>query len=324
VYRGGIDPVKEGVSCRQLIEQLVQANPAWMERLAIGAFTARHNVVKVNADGVQDDGTRLQDLPGIRTALGLLGIAETEWQDAIRGALERLADNNVRLDQDIPLAQVVTQLAADPAELADLRKRRKNALRAFNGTQDVSLLKTWEFTLAGASQLPFQHLSRPRQWSVAQLGHGIFHGEAGEHENSMEKRAPGLYPLHDQSQLFVDDLQLEREFEDIDVGEVRDRLFSEITSTMRQRFTYDMDMNCTKRRRPMTRPAGSGSTMLLPSWMRWSAWSRTRWTPRAWTWKARTMRTMRKSTPWSALPTSSRRPWAAPAGARNSSCMRCC
>ena len=242
-FRGGADPVKDGVSCRQLIDHLVEANPAWMARIAIGAFTAKHNAVKVNAEGVQEDGTRLQDLPGIQTALGMLGIAEAAWQDAVRDALERMVENNVRLDQDIPLAQFVTQLASDPHELADLRKRRKNALRAFNGTQDVSLLKTWEFTLAGGSQLRIPHPGHGAQWNLGQVGMAIFRGESGDHERSLEMRAPGLYSLHEKSQMLIDDLQAEREFEDLDLDDIREDVFSSITSIMLDRLVYEMDMN---------------------------------------------------------------------------------
>ena len=242
-FRSGIDAVKDGISCRQLIVHLAEGNPLRMEQIAIAAFMAKHNAVKVDAQGVLEDSTRLQDLPGIQAALGKLGIAEASWQHAVREALEGLVENNVNLEQAIPLGYIVTQLAGDPHEIADLRKRYKNALRAFNGTRDVSLLKTWEFTLAGASQLRMRHASHPTQWNLGQVSHAIFHGEFGEHKRSLELRAPGLYSLHDQAMLFVDGLQSDRYFEDLDLEDICNSVFSSMTSLMQNRFVYELDMN---------------------------------------------------------------------------------
>lgn len=239
----GIDPVKQGISSRQIIEQLVTAYLARIGRLAIEAFRAKHSLVKVNEDGVLKDGSRLQDHPGIQAALGALGIPETSWETAIRDALKRMIENNCKLNGEITFAQIIAELAADPQEIAELTKNRKNALRAFNGAQEVGLLRTWEFTLAGASQLGTIDAPHASQWNLAQVSTALFVGEVGDHERGIEIRAPGLNSLHDKTQLLIDEMRSETGFEFLALGEIRDKLFSSMESIMKNRFIYEMDMN---------------------------------------------------------------------------------
>ena len=149
VFRSGIDPMKTGVSVKQIIDHLVAVNPEWMGRHALSAFDTRHNEVKVNEDGIKEDGARLQDTPGMQAALTALGIPEEQRQATIRDALNRMVQNNCMLDRGVKLQQIIEYLAYDVQSRAEVTKKEKSALRAFNGKQDVGLLRAWEYTLAG-------------------------------------------------------------------------------------------------------------------------------------------------------------------------------
>lgn len=238
MLQNGIHPIKNGVSVQQIIDHLLMANKDHMTRLALDAFNARHNKVKVNEDGAREDGIRLQDTPAMQAALTALDIPEEQQQTAISNALKILQDNN-KLDNGVMLQQIIHYLAYDAQSVAEVSKKEKSALRAFNGKQDVGLLRTWEYTLAGVSQLSYSdNYNNSSLWSPGQVSAAIF---------SLESRDPSLQSLANKCETILEELECDPHFdfeEDYEtLAIVRDTLFSSMEEEFKKRFIYQMDMN---------------------------------------------------------------------------------
>ena len=192
-----------------------------------------------SSNGLWSKHHKLVDSPGMQAALNALGIPENERHAAITGALSQMGYTGRDF---IPLngncKKIIEHLARTTPGTTDPDKKLASALRAFNGKQDVGLLRAWEYTLATSTQMQGATTWNPLQTTLHKVIGAVFFNGQGEIPGRPELQSPARKSVAIQAQLCADP-----RFKQINPLQISQHLFNEIGALFEKRFVQQYDMN---------------------------------------------------------------------------------
>lgn len=164
----------------------------------------------------------LHGTPGMAAALTALGIPKQHRQYYVSKALQKMNIQGNRL-YDIRPRQIIEHLAhATDGKGLRSEQRITAALNAFSGAGNVRLLRAWEYTLAT-------------------------HGNSLTDREKVQKiGAAVLFPAVETNLEFLQSLSSRSEFQNAQVPQLNQELFSDVLDLMQQRFFMQYDPNIKK------------------------------------------------------------------------------
>ena len=180
--------------------------------------------VTVAADGTCDS-------LGMQAALAALGIPENKRQAAIANALSQMKLSGRQ--HTVNCKQIIEHLVRTTPGTGNPDNRIASALHAFNGRQDVGLLRAWEYTLATCADMDSRSNTRILLNSLRVAFWG-------------KKEIPGrpeLLSPAEEGAVIADQLCSDPRFDQIEPHEINQYLFNEIRKLFQERFIQQFDVN---------------------------------------------------------------------------------